>query len=128
MAEQPKLFHESLPDALKEDIRALGGTKVVAGKLRPEAPVDHATRWLLDCVNPDRREKLTGDQIILVMRWARESGSHATAQYLMQEAGFEPPKPRNRTQEKASLQEEFIKHVRVMERISKRIESLEIGE
>ena len=127
MAEQPRLFHESLHDAVKDDVRAIGGTKVVAGRLRPEMPVDHATRWLLDCMNPDRREKLDGDQLVLVMRWAREFGSFATAQYVMQQAGFERPRPLNREQEKASLQERFLDGVKALERISKRIESLETG-
>ncbi|MCC7173282.1 MAG: hypothetical protein IT459_22730 [Planctomycetes bacterium] len=108
-------------------MRAIGGTKVVAGRLRPEMPVDHATRWLLDCMNPDRREKLDGDQLVLVMRWAREFGSFATAAYMMQQSGFERPRALNREQEKASLQERFLDGVKALERISRRIESLETG-
>lgn len=128
MAEQGKLFYESLTDALRDDVRACGGNKVVAGKLRPELPVDHATRWLLDCLNPDRREKLDGDQLVLIMRWAREFGSYATAQYLMQQSGFERPRPLNLQQERQSLQERFIDAMKTAERISKRLESLEMGD
>ena len=128
MAEQPKLFHEALDDAIRDDVRAIGGTKVVAGKLRPEMPVEHAQRWLLDCINPDRREKLNGDQLVLLMRWAREHGSFAVAQYLMQQAGFERPRALNLQQERESLQQRFVDAVRVVDRLSKRLEALELGE
>lgn len=55
---QPALFHESIIDALRELVQGLGGTKAVGARMRPEMPVDHAGRWLSDCLNDARREHL----------------------------------------------------------------------
>lgn len=125
MSEQRKLFYESIHDAARDDIRALGGTKLVASRLKPEMTIEHAQRWLLDCLNPDRREKLDGEQLVLIMRLAREHGSFATAQYLMDAAGFERPRPLNREQERATLQEKFVAGVRDLQSLISRIEHLE---
>lgn len=54
---QVALFHESITDAMREVILALGGLKSVASRMRPEMPADHAGRWLADCLSAERRER-----------------------------------------------------------------------
>ena len=55
---QEPLFVETVNEALREIVKALGGAKKVAAQLRPQKTVDEAARWLLDCLNPERRERL----------------------------------------------------------------------
>lgn len=86
-----QLFHEDFFSALDEDIRALGGRKAVAMALRPDlAHRPHEAHvWLNGCMNPDRREKFSDDQIRLIMRKAREVGSCAAMNYWCDDTGFE---------------------------------------
>lgn len=125
---QDQLFYDRIEDAIDEVIRATGGRKKIAVELWPAKPARDAHNRLDACLNHERPEKLAPHELVFVAKKGREAGCHALMHYLADECGYDRPKPRNRLQEKASLQEEFIKHVRVMERISKRIESLEIGE
>lgn len=104
---QSGLFHESFADALRECVLALGGTKVVAARMRPEMPVDHAARWLSDCLNAERREQLHPEQIIWLLREARAINCHAGMSHLAQEAGYSvtPVEPED---ERDRLQRDYI--------------------
>ena len=62
--------------ALVEAVKALGGSKAVAGKLWPEKPVEAAQRLLLDCLNDDRPAHLSPDHVLLILRMARQAGHH----------------------------------------------------
>jgi hypothetical protein len=88
MTETMPLFFDSATDALRQIVTVLGGAKKVASSMRPDMPADHAARWLLDCLNPDRREKLDPDQVIYLLRAAREAGYHQSMAYFAAEAGY----------------------------------------
>lgn len=120
---QNSLFHESITDALRDVVMALGGTKKVAVEMRPELPADHAARWLADCLNADRREKLNPDQIFWIMKRGRQVGCHILMNYLAHEAGYnvQPIEPQD---EIAELQRNFIEAVAASKSIADRIERL----
>jgi len=103
------LWHEDILDALKADIAALGGPKEVGALLWPEKSVAAARGLLLDCVNPDRSQRLTPDQVSFLIREARNVGSFCTIAYICQSANLTIPTPIEPDDERARLQKEFIK-------------------
>lgn len=103
----PALFHESMNDALREVVQALGGNKAVGMKMRPEKGADIAGRWVSDCLNASRDERFDPDQVLWLLRAGREIGCHAGANYLMREAGYADPTPIEPEDERARLQREF---------------------
>ena len=99
--DQPPLFVESIYDALKAIVGCLGGPKTVGARLWPAKSVDDARRQLLDCLNPDRNDKLDPEQVVLLFRLAREAGFHVAKHWLDTETGYEPSKPIDPVHEEA---------------------------
>lgn len=102
-AAQPPLFVESVYDALRSIVQHLGGPKVVAAKLWPAKSVDDARRLLLDCLNPDRAEKLDAEQIVMLFRMGREAQFHVAKHWLDSETGYLPSVPADPVEEQARL-------------------------
>lgn len=126
MSNGPELFYESWEEALKDDIKALGGTKVVGKLLWPDLEVDTARNRLNDRLNPERRERLSDTQERMIMRSSREArGFSAAMFYLADETGFERPKPRAPRDEMTELQRQFVDSVKLQARIAERIERLQ---
>lgn len=121
---QSQLFYESFNDAVRDAIRACGGTKVVATRLWPEKAPDAAARLLSDCLNDGRAERLSPDQVLLIARLAKERGCHAIVHYQCQELGYTVPSPVEPHDEAAELQRQYIEATRALLRMSERIERL----
>jgi hypothetical protein len=123
MSKKPQsfLFHESLADALKEVIAVAGGTKSVACKLWPEKTPDAAQRTLLDCLNENRPEKLSPEQVLFLMRLGREIGCHAAINYITRDSGYSDPLPIEPEDEKAKLMREFVAAQKAMSSIADRL-------
>lgn len=98
---------ESINDALQAAVTALGGYKKVGPALRPELPIDQAAGWLRDCLNPARREKLAPEQVMLILRKAREAGYHAAMHFVAFDTGYKATPVDPKTQQ-SELQERFI--------------------
>lgn len=82
-------FFESAEDALREAVRALGGTKKVGALLWPDKDLDAASRLLMDCLNPNRAEKLDISQVIMILRLAKEAGNYAPFMWIAGEIGYD---------------------------------------
>lgn len=82
-------LHETFNDALIDVVKALGGSKVVGSDMRPELPAAQAGAWLRDCLNSDRREKLSPDQVLYLLRRAREAGYHGAMNFIGADAHYE---------------------------------------
>lgn len=82
-------FFDSVEDALKAVVQFLGGIKRVGPMLFPDKSVDAATRYLLDCLNSDRHEKLSLTQIMMVMRLGHEAGFHSAFAWFAAEIGYD---------------------------------------
>ena len=115
---------ESFVEALVIAIKAAGGSKVIGPMLWPELPVDAAQRRLLDCMNEDRPQHLSPQQVELVMRKARQVGCHAPMDYLAQSLSYAEPQPVAPTDEAAELQRQFIAATAQLARMAERIEQL----
>ncbi|MFA7279577.1 MAG: hypothetical protein WC100_05735 [Sterolibacterium sp.] len=89
MNAQQRLFFDDIYDAIRVTVQALGGNKPIGAKLWPEKSPDAAGRQLADCLNEHKAEKLSPDQVLLIMKWGREVGCHALASYYGQECGYD---------------------------------------
>lgn len=121
--EQNALFVENVNEALREAVKAAGGVKVVASKLRPEMSVDDASQWLRDCLNPARRERLDPERLLFILRLAREAGSHVAMQYIGGECGYDvwPVDPED---QKERLQREFVEGVATLTALANRLQRI----
>ncbi|MGN6313196.1 MAG: hypothetical protein ACTHMO_05470 [Rhodanobacteraceae bacterium] len=121
--DQQSLFHESLAEALHDCIRALGGAKTVGHAMRPEKSIEDARKWLLDCLNPDRAEKLAPDQVLWILRESRKVNCHAAIAYINRECGYADPQPIEPEDERAALQREFVETGKTLRNLLARMEA-----
>ena len=123
---QEPLFFDDWADALRHVVAALGGPKQVGAALRPEMKPDHAGRWLMDCLNSDRREYLSPDHLLHLLALGRKAGVHAGMSYMAESCGYQalPIEPAD---EAAELMRQFIASAKAMEHIAGRIEILGMG-
>lgn len=99
---QPKLHYEDLNDALHDLVQALGGFKKVGPRLWGESlTVDDAADRLRKCLNKDRREKLAPHELILLLRWGRESEFHGAKYFLDDDVGYARTPPVDPREEKS---------------------------
>lgn len=124
MQTQMNLMHDSITDSIREVIMALGGFKKVGALMFPEALADHAAGKIRDCLNPDRRERFTPEQLLMIARMGRQAGCHALINYMAREAGYADPQPIDPEDEVARLQREFIEATRALSAMAARIEQI----
>jgi len=123
--DQAALFFESWEEALRDDVRALGGPKAIGKLFYPEKDVAAAARALSDRLNSTRRERLTDEQERLIVRMAGKSrGYSAALNFLCDDAQFERTKPLSPEDELAELQRRFIDAAGSVQAIGERIERL----
>lgn len=118
---QVPLFVEDLNEALRATINALGGYKSVGVELRPEKSAVDAGKWLADCLNTDKRDKLNPEQLAYIRRKARQANVHVMAAFEMQEAGYAPPVAIEPEDERAALMRQFTESVKALDVIQRRM-------
>lgn len=119
--QQVPLFVEDLNEAIRATINALGGMKSVGVELRPEKSAVDAGKWLADCLNPDKRDRLAPDQLAWIRRKGRITGCHVLAAFESQDAGYAPPVALEPEDERAALQREFVQAVKALDVIQQRL-------
>lgn len=82
-------FYESPEDALRAAVQYLGGTKKVGVMLWPDKGVDASSRYLLDCLNASRSEKLEITQIMRLFTLAKETGHHGPFTWFSEQIGYD---------------------------------------
>ena len=121
---QMTLIHESITDALREVIQAAGGAKKVGAMMFPDMPADHAAGKVRDCLNIDRRERFTPDQVAMIVRIGREVGCHAVMNFLARDGGYANPVPIEPEDEAMRLQREFVEATKSLAQMANRIEQM----
>lgn len=111
-------------EALIDVVKALGGSKQVAPLLWPTKAPDAAQRLLLGCLNEDRPEHLTPDQVIYILKLARDRGIHTGVNAICSVLGYAEPTPIEPRDEAAELQRQYIEATRSMAAIAARMEKL----
>lgn len=119
-----QLIHESITDALREVIQAAGGYKKVGAMMFTDIPPDHAAGKVRDCLNIDRRERFTPDQVMMIARLGRQVGCHALINHMARECGYSDPAPIEPEDEVARLQREFIEASKALTAMASRIEHI----
>jgi hypothetical protein len=119
---QNPLFIEDINDALRALVQGLGGPKAVGPMLFPDLGVEQAANRMRDCYNPERRERLSPEQLLFVLRKGREAGCHVLAHYLLGEAGYQDPVPLEPADEAAQLMRDFIETGKRMEALAARLD------
>lgn len=114
---QIPMFVDDLNEAIRATVNALGGMKAVGVELKPEKSAVDAGKWLADCLNHAKRDRLDPDQLAYIRRKARATGCHILAAFEAQDAGYAPPQPIAPEDEAAQLQREFIASVKALESI-----------
>lgn len=116
---------ESVNDALVAAVNALGGPKKVGPMLRPELPIEQAAGWLRDCLNPAKRDKLAFEQVILILRKARDAGYHGAISYILSDLGYAPTVPIEPKDEAAELTRQTTELLAAAERLTERLQRVQ---
>jgi hypothetical protein len=122
--QQIPLFVEDYSEAIRTTIQALGGFKRIGAELKPDMAVDAAGRWLSDCCNADKREKLAPSELAYIRKRARTEGVHILAAYEMREAGYAEPQPLEPQDERAALMREYVQATKLLQTVAARMERL----
>lgn len=122
---QAELFYESYLEALRDDVRAIGGAKEVGHTFWPQKDMEAARNAVNDRLNAERRERFENDQERYIMRKARElRGFSAALCYLCDDTGFQRPVAKNPIDELAKHQAAFVEAVKSAQSIVKQLERL----
>lgn len=125
---QQSLIRDTVLEAIRDDVDALGGEKVVGLMLWPDkrCPIK-AGKHLQNCLTEDRAERLTPEQVNLIIREARKAGSFCTIAFICDDASMTRPTPIEPEDKRAVLQREFIDAVDKLESIKSQIVRIEGG-
>lgn len=118
---QDRLFYEDVNEALKEVVNTLGGAKKVGPMLWPEKTVEQAHGLLLACFNAERRERLTPEQVVFLLKRGRDADCHVAMRYIAEECGYNMPLPVNPVERQAQLLEEFNRSVETLAKLHAQI-------
>lgn len=115
-AQQQRLFFEDVGDALREVVKALGGAKAVGPMLWPDKSVEQSQTLLLACLNSERKERLTPDQMVYLLGKGREVECHAAMQFIAERAGYEvkPVRPQDQAAELVERAEAVMREARAV--------------
>src|SRR5574343_811968 len=109
--DQPALSFDDINHARRHVITALGGAKEVGSQLWPEKDIDTAAKYLANCTDGNRHEKLSLDQVMWLLKKGREADCHVAMHYICAECGYVPPQTREPLDEMAQLQRDYIQSV-----------------
>lgn len=123
---QESLFVDSIYDALRGIVERAGGLKAVGLRLRPTKSADEAGRWLADCLNTSRPEKLDPEDVLHLLRIGREANYHGAKYWIDTECGYAPTPPVEPADEQAQLMREYIEAVKHQQQIANRLERLAV--
>lgn len=119
---QLELVQETVAEVERSLVAALGGAKDVGAALYPQKSPGTAQTRVLDCVNPDRdRHQFSDEELITLLKWARQKGYHAAFYWICDEIGYAHPTPVEPDDQRAELQRQFLAGVERMEQLAKRL-------
>lgn len=121
---QQQLFYEDVFDVARAAVQAVGGAKLVAGRIWPHMPIAEAQRKLLDCLNRERPEKLCIEEFLAVLKMAREAGFHQAKHWIDADTGYQPSLPTDPKIERDRLADELARAAENFKALTKAAERL----
>ena len=123
MPENLTLWFDDIYGALRGFVSFAGGSKVIGPLIFPSKG-EKAAGWLDDCLNPDRSAKLDPEELIHMLKLARDRGFHGVMEYIAEQGDYEA-KPREPKDELAALYSTYVESARDMKRLVEKIERAE---
>jgi hypothetical protein len=111
-----QLFYDDEYDALRVAIQAIGGNKNAATLLWG-VNYKGGEQRVRDCLNPNRDEKFSFRECMVLARAARDVNCHAVAVYFNAETGYAPPVAISKEDEKADLDRRVLEAVEGLQRL-----------
>jgi hypothetical protein len=118
------MHYETMEEALRDLVRALGGSKAIGARLFPSLPLEQAAGRVSDSLNHDRRQQFAPHELLYLLRMACQSGHHAAMHYVCAITGYEQPRPSRDEAELAELQAAFVRATSDLQLMARRIEAL----
>lgn len=119
--QQLELVHEESLDLLKSLVAALGGAKKVGPRLYPTKTDEAAARAVYDRLDAQRDHLFDFDEILTMLRWAREAGAHFGFYWICDQLLYSHPAPVNPEDARAEVQREFNRAVERVEQLARRL-------
>ena len=92
--------------------------------MRPSLSADQAGRWLAQCLDASRPEKLALEEVVWLLKQGRLRGCHVAASFFMRSAGYKDPEPMDAETELQRLQREFVDATQMIGAIGNRMQAL----
>lgn len=109
---QGELPLDSYLEALRDDVKALGGSTSVGKWFIPEKSDEAQRNYINDRLSSGRRERFSDDQVQLIMRRAVQRRGFSLAHYYLCDAiGTERPKPKDPEAERQRAMARFAEAV-----------------
>jgi hypothetical protein len=124
MSHQAPLFYESIEDAIRELVRALGGAKTVGQLLWPGKSMQDAQTRLLNCLDHNRPEKLGPEDLLVLLRKGRDASCHVLMEYMNDACGYAKPAPLDPADEQAALVRIIQESSATLKQASERLDRL----
>lgn len=119
---QAELFHDTVLDACGSVVNSIGGVKRAACLLWPNDPMVRAEQRLRECLNGDRPQRFSPDELMRLMRLGREAGDHSIMNYLAAELGYNHPTPIDPDDQRAERERQFLAGLQRLEQLAKRLQ------
>lgn len=123
MAENLTLWFDDIYSALRGFVSFSGGSKSIGPLVFPKKG-EKAAAWLDDCLNADRSAKLDPEELVHMLKLARERGFHGVMQYIGNEADYNVTS-REPKDELAALYTQYVDCAKEMKKLHERIERTE---
>lgn len=121
---QRQLFYEDVFDAVKAAVQHAGGAKEVGPKLWPTKPTLTAQKELLDCLNRSEPRKLCIEELLTILKLAREAGFHQAKNWIDEALGYQPTPPADPKIERDRLADELARAADHFKSLQKAVERL----
>lgn len=122
---QSELFYEDIYAAYRSGVEHCGGAKKVGRQLFPEKSPEAAGHQLMACMNPNRSEKLSEEQRILLLAIFRDAGFHGAMHYIADATRYERPRPIDLIEQAVDVQQQMESTVARMEQLVDRWERIQ---
>lgn len=119
-----QLWYDDVYEAAREVVKAAGGYKKAGKRFFPAKQDEPAANALRDVLNPNRRETLDPEQMILLLQIGREVGCHALMHYLCDHAMYDRASPIQAEAKEEQLVQVLNKAASTMESAMRELQTL----